>query len=442
MISGICLLAFIAISTGAPPTSPSQVCDTRKTTNGGCCVFPFTYRGEDYFECTTKHLGVEWCATIADYDKNSNKWGECAGKAPEPIFDTILGINNKTNETKARFDEGVQLFQGDIVVDRGIQQFVNSRGLIMPGLKRPKRAVMRNDRQRWMKNGKGFVPYVIERSNSHARGVIQRAMNHWMAKVPCLKFVPYNSATMGRVQYLSFFSGGGCYSLVGRQRNSGRQRISIGRGCEHLGVVAHEIGHALGFWHEQSRPDRDRYVKILWQNIQQGVSYNFHKYNTNKINSRGVPYDYNSIMHYSSTAFSKGRGLYTIIGTDGRKNLGQRYGLSPKDVLQANKLYCGSSPRPPTTRPPQPPTPPTPPPPGCRFTDNHRWCEYWKSKGHCSSHPFMKQNCKKSCLCKDSGICKDKDKDCRGWANLGYCSHYKYGAYTRVTCKKSCGQCG
>ena len=93
------------------------------------------------------------------------------------------------------------------------------------------------------------------------------------------------------------------------------------------------------------------------------MAYNFHKYDTNRIDSRGVSYDYDSIMHYSSTAFANRQGVRTIVGKNGRTNLGQRYGLSKKDIQQANLLYCGAQP-PVTNRPPTPPKPDTPPPPG------------------------------------------------------------------------------
>ena len=80
------------------------------------------------------------------------------------------------------------------------------------------------------------------------------------------------------------------------------QKISIGLpndGCRGLAVTMHEIGHAIGFWHEQSRPDRDDYVRILVENIEMNMASQFLKYSRQDVDSFEVPYDFNSIMHYS-----------------------------------------------------------------------------------------------------------------------------------------------
>ena len=53
--------------------------------------------------------------------------------------------------------------------------------------------------------------------------------------------------------------------MIGRQ--GGKQQISLGRGCGYKGVAIHEMMHALGFYHEQSRLDRDNYSTINWNNI-------------------------------------------------------------------------------------------------------------------------------------------------------------------------------
>lgn len=60
-----------------------------------------------------------------------------------------------------------------------------------------------------------------------------------------------------------------CFSYVGKVIANG-QNVSIGSNCDALAIVEHEILHALGFYHEQSRYDRDTYVTIQLGNIQTG----------------------------------------------------------------------------------------------------------------------------------------------------------------------------
>jgi len=118
------------------------------------------------------------------------------------------------------------------------------------------------------------------------------------------------------------------------------QPVSIGYYCTFSSAV-HEIGHVLGFWHEQSRPDRDKYINIHEKNILPGFENNFDK--ETSVNSLGVPYDFNSIMHYSARAFAKS-GTITISTKEKDIPFGMAPELSPLDIKQTNLLYkhqCG-----------------------------------------------------------------------------------------------------
>lgn len=63
-------------------------------------------------------------------------------------------------------------------------------------------------------------------------------------------------------------------------------------------IVEHEIGHAIGFWHEQSRPDRDGFVTVVEGNVISSLLYNFEKKPVSQVNTFQVAYDYRSVMHY------------------------------------------------------------------------------------------------------------------------------------------------
>ena len=102
----------------------------------------------------------------------------------------------------------------------------------------------------------------------------------------------------------------------------------------------HELLHSLGFYHEHLRPDRDDYIEIIWQNIDNETNQEyFEKYLPGNVESFNVSYDIDSIMHYSNYALSK-NGKKTIVAkNDSNKVFGQRETMSPSDIEQLNLLY-------------------------------------------------------------------------------------------------------
>lgn len=159
---------------------------------------------------------------------------------------------------------------------------------------------------------------------------------------------------------MEFLNSGSCYSRVGRAYWPFPlpQSIFIG-GCAHLiGHIKHEMMHTLGFYHEHSRSDRDMYIKINWNNIADGRQDQFSTYRYFQstllllfcymfirwTTGFGEEYDYSSIMHYSSAAFSKDpKEAMTIepVSPDRHtiQGLGRRRNLSDIDVVKIKKLY-------------------------------------------------------------------------------------------------------
>jgi hypothetical protein len=169
----------------------------------------------------------------------------------------------------------------------------------------------------------GVVPYEIASDMSNTSRV-HDAIDHWEANTP-IEFVQRSTQD----DYVRFFEGGGCWSYVGRQ--GGRQRISLAPGCG-TGAAIHEIAHAIGVWHEQSRSDRDVYIDINWDNIRESAKSNFKAHEESNDIGR---YDYGSIMHYPPYAFSTGGK--TI---EAPEPIGQRRGLSEGDIDAVFRLYA------------------------------------------------------------------------------------------------------
>jgi hypothetical protein len=89
-----------------------------------------------------------------------------------------------------------------------------------------------------------------------------------------------------------------------------------------------------------NRDDRDDYVDILLENIEDKREYHFDKVNPIWFSNFDTPYDYNSVLHYNSEAFSK-NGKSTIEPKDKRykKTIGTFNVMSFGDIVRVNNMY-------------------------------------------------------------------------------------------------------
>ncbi|XP_023227574.1 astacin-like metalloprotease toxin 4 [Centruroides sculpturatus] len=151
----------------------------------------------------------------------------------------------------------------------------------------------------------------------------------------CVRFVERTNEE----NYVKIFKGPGCYSTVGR--NKGKQMLSLAKGCWNLGTIVHELNHAVGFYHEQNRPDRDEYIKVFWENIEPDMESQFVKFTPNEMKIFNG-FDYNSVMLYGERFFSKdGRSKTMVASRQGMRliDVSRKPGLSKSDIYRINTLY-------------------------------------------------------------------------------------------------------
>ena len=133
----------------------------------------------------------------------------------------------------------------------------------------------------------------------------------------------------------------GCNSYVGKV-GSGAQRVSLQKpGCIYPEVIIHELLHAAGYEHEQCRPDRDQFIRVIYSNVQPGLEFAFDKISASVVGLFDIPYDYYSIMHYRNDAFTV-NGRNTIMTLDPTVNLnlmGKRKDLSESDIKMIKLFY-------------------------------------------------------------------------------------------------------
>ena len=252
----------------------------------------------------------------------------------------VLGRDGRPMHVTYEVHNGNAIWQGDIVLGRadeistteaGAKPFMRLDHGVAARLGRQAQpgVIIDGDGFRWPG---GVMPYLYDPAlPDQAR--IQQAITMIESTTGGITIVPKTAAHM---DWIKIVPDAGCSSKVGRQ--GGEQVIFLADDCG-AGSLAHEMLHALGSFHEQSRCDRDNYVEIQFDNVEDDKKNNFDKHCDDATDYSA--YDFGSLMHYPLDAFSK-NGQNTIklrpgVTYDG--TIGQRSMLGSTDIIGMNQNY-------------------------------------------------------------------------------------------------------
>jgi hypothetical protein len=227
-------------------------------------------------------------------------------------------------------EHGKAIFQGDIVLEKveaiNPQQPLPSYGVAY-------------SQYLWPKVGNQYqIPYVIA-SGSGDLTNLNAAIAQFNSTFSNIQFVAYTT----QPDYVSFYFNPGdfsgeCEATVGRA--GGEQQVGGSAACT-IPTILHELGHTIGLWHEQSRPDRNTYISVNYDNLIKASIANFNQIYDNA-QTFGTLFDYASIMEYPAFAFSRNGGP-AIESIPAGIPLSNQTGYSATDMDGIERLY-GSAP--------------------------------------------------------------------------------------------------
>ncbi len=252
-----------------------------------------------------------------------------ANHAPDSIIQitTVLPGATHAQTLTVEVFGGWASVEGDIVLGRieELQQMAEDRGAVVDG-----------NQFRWPG---GNIPYLINAGFTSQYVNLLRQGIDYINGATHLNLRPF---TPGDTRWVVFNPSDVCQSAVGMQSSGGQVikfkdpflAVNAGVGC-YFPEIIHEIAHAAGLWHEQSREDRNTWVTIQWGNIQAGKEHNFNQHISDGTDIGS--YDFASVMHYDRFAFSK-NGQATITANGGQ-TFGTATEYSAGDLAAINWMY-------------------------------------------------------------------------------------------------------